>query len=151
MLVERRLSLDEANSVIDATFAAARAAAHRGVAVVVVDKYGEIISGARMDGLAPRYFKAAHRKAYTAAVFERGTAQVIEFWNRQESEGHRGPHDWNDPMFTTLPGGITIHLGSEIVGGIGVAGGTSAPTHDGYFAEVALGALGAGFTAMPEA
>ena len=146
MLEEKRLSLAEAQHVIEVAFAAAREAEHRGIAVVVVDKYGEVIVGARMDGLAPRYFKAANRKSYTAAVFERGTAQVLKFWAAQEARGHRGPPDWNDPMFTTLPGGLTVHYGDEIVGGIGVAGGTSAPTTDEYFAECALGALGEGFT-----
>ena len=145
MLEEWRLSLEEAKRVIDATFAAATAAGHRGVAVVVTDKYGEIIAGARMDGLAPRYFKAAHRKSYTAAVFERDTADVKNFWANQEARGHRGPHDWNDPMFTTLPGGITIRHGDEVVGGIGVAGGTSAPTSDEDFAERAIEALGKPF------
>ncbi|HVB05020.1 MAG TPA: heme-binding protein [Acidimicrobiales bacterium] len=145
MLEERRLSLDEADAVIRATFAASSAAGHRGVAVVVTDKYGEIISGARMDGLAPRYFKAAHRKSYTAAVFERDTADVLHFWQRQEAAGHRGPSDWNDPMFTTLPGGITVRHGEAVVGGIGVAGGSAAPVSDGDFAEVAIAALGPAF------
>ncbi len=145
MLEESRLSLEEAEAVIAASFAASRAAGHRGIAVVVTDKYGEVIAGARMDGLAPRYYKAAHRKSYTAAVFERDTADVLVFWANQEARGHRGPPDWNDPMFTTLPGGITVRHGSEIVGGIGVAGGSAAPVADDDFAEVAIAALGPAF------
>jgi len=104
MLEERRLSLEEADRVIATAFDASRAAGPRGIAVVVTDKYGEIIAGARMDGLAPRYFKAAHRKSYTAAVFERDTADVMHFWQRQESLGHRGPSDWNDSMFHDAAG-----------------------------------------------
>jgi uncharacterized protein GlcG (DUF336 family) len=145
VIEERRLGLEEAQQAIEVTFRASRDAGHRGVAVVVVDHYGEIIAGARMNGLAPRYFKAAHRKAYTAAVFERSTDELIAFWRRQEENGHRGPHDWNDPMFTTLPGGLTVRQGPMVVGGIGVSGGSGEPNTDEYFAMTALGALGPGF------
>jgi uncharacterized protein GlcG (DUF336 family) len=98
-----------------------------------------------MDGMAPRFFRAAHRKAYTAAVMERDTAGVLEFWNRQESAGHRGPHDWNDSMLTTLPGGYVVRCGTKIVGGIGISGGSGPAYHDDYFAEIAISALGDGF------
>jgi uncharacterized protein GlcG (DUF336 family) len=116
-----------------------------GIAVTVVDKEGELIAGARMDGMAPRFFKAAHRKAYTAAVMERDTAGVMEFWSRQQAAGHRGPHDWNDPMLTTLPGGYVVKHGTKIVGAIGVSGGTSGEYDDEYFADIVMRALGGEF------
>ncbi|HVB05647.1 MAG TPA: heme-binding protein [Acidimicrobiales bacterium] len=152
MIELKTLSLEDANRVIQAVSAAALEANPRmwpGLGIVVVDKYGQIIAAARMDGMAPRFFHAAHRKAYTAAVMERDTAGVIEFWNRQEKEGHRGPHDWNDPMLTTLPGGYVVRHGSQILGGIGVAGGTTSPHGDDDFAEIAISALGEGFRHTP--
>jgi uncharacterized protein GlcG (DUF336 family) len=127
--------------------AAARSAPDRtwpGVAVAVVDKEGELITGARMDGMAARFWRAAHRKAYTAAVMERDTSGVMAFWNQQLSRGHRGPHDWNDPMLTTLPGGYVVRYGTRIVGGIGISGG-SGNRDDDHFAEIAIAALGDGF------
>ncbi len=147
------LSLAEAQSMVDAVLQYVRAGGHRGIAVVVVDKRGRIITGARTDGMAPRYWDAAHRKAYTAAVFERDTAGVIDFWAAQEKQGHRGPHDWNDPMLTTLPGGYVIchgHRGGpfggfDVVGGVGVAGGSRGDYSDDAIAEVAVQALGEGF------
>jgi uncharacterized protein GlcG (DUF336 family) len=120
-----------------------------GIAVAIVDKDGELIAGARMDGMAPRFFRAAHRKAYTAAVMERDTAGVMEFWNRQEAAGHRGSHDWNDPMLTTLPGGYVVKHGTKIVGAIGVSGGTTGGYDDEYFAGIALQALGGEFRHTP--
>jgi uncharacterized protein GlcG (DUF336 family) len=149
------LDLTEALRAVNA---AVRAAEHvsslgprtwPGIAVTVVDKEGELIAGARMDGMAPRFFKAAHRKAYTAAVMERDTAGVMEFWNRQRAAGHRGPHDWNDPMLTTLPGGYVVKNGMKIVGAIGVSGGSSDGYDDDYFAEVAMRALGNEFRHTP--
>jgi len=112
----------------------------------VVDRTGELIGCARMDGRAPRFLKAAHRKAYTAAVFEMDTNGVMKFWKRQEDDGHRGPADWNDPMLTTLPGGLCVVHDGKVVGAIAVSGGgstgSSGGTSDWDFAEVAFQALG---------
>jgi glc operon protein GlcG len=148
------LSLEEAQAMVQAVVEYVKAGRHRGVAVVVVDKTGRIIASARMDGMAARYIDAAHRKAYTSAVFERDTAGVIDFWTAQEKQGHRGPHDWNDPMATTLPGGYVVchgHQGGpfgsfDVIGGVGVAGGgESGEFSDDAIAEVAIGSLGPEF------
>jgi uncharacterized protein GlcG (DUF336 family) len=149
MLVQRSLSLEDAQRAIDAVLEYAREKNWR-IAVVVVDRTGELIACARMDGRAPRFLKAAHRKAYTAAVFEMDTSGLIKFWKRQEDEGHRGPHDWNDPLLTTLPGGICVVHDGKVVGGLAVSGGgatgSSGGTSDWDFAEVAFKGLGPGFT-----
>ncbi len=146
MLVQRSLGLDDAQRVIDAVIADAKAKGRR-IAVAVVDRSGELIACARMDGRAPRFIKAAHRKAYSAAVFEMDTSGIVKFWNRQEAEGHRGPADWNDPMLTTLAGGICVVHDGKVVGAVAVAGGGgSEGTTDWDFAEVAFRALGPGFT-----
>ena len=144
MLDQKRLDLGEALHVVNAVVNHAKQANHRGIAVVVVDKGGEIIASARMDGMHPRHIKAAHRKAYTGAAFERDTSGVIQFWKMQEERGHRGPSDWNDSMLTTLPGGYVVVQGKDVVGGIGVSGGNQ-EVSDEEFAEIAIKALGDGF------
>src|SRR5918992_56020 len=109
MTIEYRvLSLDEAQRMIEAAMAYVRTEGLPPMAIVVVDKAGKMIAGARMDGVAARYVDAAHRKAYSAAVFERDTAGIIDFWDNQARQGHKGPADWNDPMVTTLPGGFVV-------------------------------------------
>ena len=149
------LGLEEALQAVTAAIQAAENVGSRGprawpgIAVTVVDKEGELVAGARMDGMAPRFFRAAHRKAYTAAVMERDTAGVMEFWNRQEAAGHRGPHDWNDPMLTTLPGGYVVKHGTKIVGAIGISGGSPGEYDDEYFAGLAVKALGDDFRHTP--
>ena len=146
MLVQRSLGLDDALRVINTVVDDAKKKSWR-IAVVVVDRTGELIACARMDGRAARFIKAAHRKAYTAAVFEMDTRGVVNFWKRQEAEGHRGPADWNDPMLTTLPGGLCVVHEGKVVGAVAVAGGGGgAGTTDWEFAEVAFRALGPGFT-----
>lgn len=144
LLDYKTLSLDQARSMIDAVIHAAKAIDFPGVAVVVVDKAGDIIASVRMDSKAARFVKAAHRKAYTCAIFERDTSGVLKFWNTQQVDGHRGPADWNDSMLTTLPGGYAIYFGDHAVGGLGVAGGFG-PMPDVKFADIGLAALGPGY------
>jgi uncharacterized protein GlcG (DUF336 family) len=151
MLVQRSLGYDDAMRVISTTIETAKQRNWR-IAVVVVDRTGELIACARMDGRAPRFVKAAHRKAYTAAIFEMDTNGLIAFWDRQAEEGHRGPPDWNDPMLTTLPGGICVVHEGKVVGAVAVAGGggkTGDGTTDWELAEVAFQALGPGFNHTP--
>lgn len=144
MIEQKTLSVEQALHVVTTVIDAAKDAEHRGIAVCVVDKASEIIACARMNGMHPRYGKAAHRKAYTAATFERDTNGVIKFWDQQAKSGHRGPADWNDTMLSTLPGGLVVCHGKDVVGGIGCAGGNQ-QISDWDFAEIAIGALGEGY------
>jgi uncharacterized protein GlcG (DUF336 family) len=146
------LGLEEGQKMIEAAMKYTKANDLPPMAIVVADKAGKIIASARMNGASPRYIDAAHRKAYTAAIFERDTLGLIEFWGNQERQGHRGPHDWNDRMFTSLPGGLVVchgqrggNLGTwDVVGGIGVAGDDE-KAHEGAVASAGLEALGEGF------
>ena len=96
----------------------------------VCDKAGVTVASMRMDGTAARYVHAAHRKAYSSAVFERDTAGIIDFWEGQAKSGHQREADWNDPMVTTLPGGYCVCNGRrggnlqmwDVIGGFGSAG-----------------------------
>lgn len=146
MIEQRSLGLSEAQCIINAVIAECERANHPGLCVVVVDKQAEVIAWVRMDGRSQRFGKAAYRKAYSAATFERDTDGIITFWARQEAEGHRGPHDWGDPMLTTLPGGYVIRYQGDIVGAVGVSGGlggdSETPASDRYFAEAAVRSLG---------
>jgi uncharacterized protein GlcG (DUF336 family) len=141
------LSMEEAQSLVTAAIEHVRREGLPPMAVVVVDRAGQILSASRMNGVHPRYIKAAHRKAYTGAIFERSGPGVNEMWSRQETEGHKGPSDWNDSMLTTLPGGLAILDGegqrAQVVGGIGVAGDED--TDEAAIAEVAVKSLGSAF------
>ena len=150
LIEQKLLGLIEAQCVIDGVIAECKRVNHPALAIVVVDKHAEVVAWVRMDGRSSRFGKAAHRKAYSAALFERDTDGIITFWARQELEGHRGPADWGDPMLTTLPGGYVVRYEGDIVGAIGIAGGASGdantPPSDRYFAEVAVRSLGEGYT-----
>jgi glc operon protein GlcG len=145
------LGLEDARRMIDAAITYAEKNGMPPISVVVVDKVGEVIASARMDGCSPLYLKAAHRKAYSSAAFERDTSGIIDFWEGQARNGHKGPMDWNDSMVTTLPGGFCICHGNkggpfgsyDVVGGLGVA--AEEPTDEWAIAEAGLAALGEGF------
>ena len=151
-LVYNVLGVEEAQRMIDGAMAYVKANNLPPMAIVVTDKAGKIVASVRMNGTPARYIDAAHRKAYTAAVFERDTAGVIDFWANQERQGHRGPHDWNDRMVTTLPGGYCVCYGKrggnlsmwDVVGGIGVAGDDE-KEHEDAVAEASVQSLGEGF------
>ena len=84
MLTFETLGLAEAELMIDAIVNYVREAGYRGVAVVVIDKGGEIIASVRTDDMAARYFQVGPPKAYTSAMLSGRCSPA-------PSRGHRGP------------------------------------------------------------
>ena len=149
MIKQRTLTLREALKVINAVVDHAEAHDHVGIACVVLDKDATIIAGVKMDGRVSRFYKAAHRKAYAAAVFERDTSAVVDLHHAMEAKGTRGPYDWNDSMLTTLPGGyVVVDANENVLGSIAVAGG-GGNISDWEFADVAFAALGPDYHHRP--
>ena len=150
MLRRKKLSLDEAMAAINAVVAHAKAHNHAGVACAVVDANGDIVAGAVMDGRAARVYKSAQRKAYSAAKFEHDTSWILELHSQMESSGHRGPQDWNDPILTTLAGGyVVVDEEENVLGAIGVGGGSRGEFSDLAFVKIALVAMGDSYHHRP--
>ncbi|MER5795964.1 heme-binding protein [Streptomyces sp. NPDC001980] len=113
----------------------------KAVSVAVVDAGGFPIAIRRPDGARPLTPDIARAKAYTAAVMQR-PGPMLKKW--QESQ----------PVFfaqlSQLPGAalpimaaegsVTIKKDGEIIGGLGIAGGTA--DEDQRIAEEVLKALG---------
>jgi glc operon protein GlcG len=135
MLLKRMIGASEAKRAIDAL----REAATDGVAMsfAVVDTYGEVIVGARMDGSPARILRHAIRQAYTAGIMQRDT---VEF-KKQLVERDGNLDEWGDAMLTTLPGGVAILYKGEVVGAIGVGGNSLARDQE----IAAIGARAAAF------
>jgi uncharacterized protein GlcG (DUF336 family) len=146
------ISLDEAQKMITAAVVYVRRNGLPPMAVWICDKAGKTVASARMDGTAARYVEAAHRKAYSAAIFERDTSGIIDFWEGQAKQGHQREADWGDPMVTTLPGGFCVCNGRrggnmqmwDVIGGVGVAG-DDVEEHENGVAEAAVQSLGEGY------
>ncbi|MER5517001.1 heme-binding protein [Streptomyces sp. NPDC002763] len=134
------LTLAAAEEIIDAAHGRAREIG-KAVSVAVVDAGGFPVAIRRPDGARPLTPDIARAKAYTAAVMQR-PGPMLKKW--QESQ----------PVFfsqlSQLPGAalpimaaegsVTIKKDGEIIGGLGIAGGTA--DEDQRIAEEVLKDLG---------
>ncbi len=105
--------------------AAANAAEERGVAVAVcvTDRDGGVIGAVRMPG-APRLLgELAAAKAHTAATFRRDSVEVGALADAAPSVLAAAGELADHPVITD-PGGVAIADAEQVVGAIGVAGGT---------------------------
>ena len=133
----REIGLDAALRLLDAV----RAEAGReglAVAVAVVDRGGHVVASARMDGAALGAMTLAVDKAYTAVLWQVPTGEFM-------ASTQPGGADWGFNTTTggrvvVYAGGLPIMPGDELVGGLGVSGGTG--EQDEACARAALTALG---------
>ncbi len=132
----RYIELGQARQLITAALAAAMA---QGVPVTVAvsDPAGHLVALERMDGA--RYFavEAALRKAVTAGGFRAATHGLAQWAAKDASFASAFV---GSSTLTLLPGGLPITTEGEVVGGLGVAGGTG--EQDRVIAEAAIAALG---------
>lgn len=139
MFQKQCLGLEDAQRAIATVLSAAAAEGHP-IAVAVVDDQGRLIGFARMDGTPLRAQRYARRKAYTAAVLGRDTLVLRDLLRKRE----RGLADYGDRRLTTLPGGLVVKLGEQVVGGIGVSGPSAGRPLDEHLARLGLAAMGLG-------
>ncbi|MDO6685125.1 MULTISPECIES: GlcG/HbpS family heme-binding protein [unclassified Agarivorans] len=88
------------------------------IAVAVVDAHGELVSFARMDGVAFHAAVLAKNKAYTSARDRQPTANLAAW--AQETGKDMGY--WSDARFTGIQGGVPIYLDDQVVGALGISG-----------------------------
>ncbi len=106
--------------------------------IVVVDAGGQLKAAARMDGNRFGSLEIVRRKAITAVAFGQPTHRF--------GQGVFGGDPARAASFANLPdiwlggGGLPIVVDGQVVGGIGVGGGT--PEQDIEVAQAGLDALG---------
>lgn len=117
LLTERNLALNAAYDVASGALAQCRKDGFR-VTVTVLERGGRTRVVLQDDGASPHTVENSLRKAYTALTF------------RQPS-GDAGKRFTANPAnlgflhlsnVTTLPGGLPIRAGNEVVGAIGISG-----------------------------
>ena len=97
------------------------------LAVAVVDRHGDLICFARMDGAPVRTSLLAPNKAYTAARSERDTADLLKMIQDRRID----VAFFGDPRYCGLPGGLVVKDSAGLtVGGIGVSGRSSEEDHE---------------------
>ena len=96
------------------------------IAVAIVDRHGDLIHFARMDGAPVRSSLLAPNKAYTAARMERDTADILKMIQDRRID----IAFFGDPRYCGLPGGLVVKAGGQTLGGIGVSGRSSEEDHE---------------------
>ncbi len=92
------------------------------VSVHIVDHAGDTLVAYRGNDTGVHTFTLSYRKAYTAMTFDRPSAVFRE----RIENGDMGPQlQLMLPDTAGQQGGLTVHVGEEVIGGIGVAGGGS--------------------------
>jgi len=128
------IGLTEAKAIIAA---AQRKAIEVGkpVTIVVVDTGGFSVASERMDGARPLTPSIAIAKAYTAAIMQRPTRMLKGWCDSQPSFFAQVSTMGHHPIVAT-DGGLTIKKNGQVLGGLGVAGGTGEDDQ-----EIAVAAL----------
>jgi uncharacterized protein GlcG (DUF336 family) len=103
--------------------AAESAAAEVGTSVVVsvCDRDGNLKAFLRMDGASLLSVGIAQDKAYTAASFGIPTDRWIDLLKGDEGLRTGIPHT---PRFVVFGGGFPVRVDGELVGGLGISGGS---------------------------
>lgn len=116
------MNLDLARKAIGAAIEHAQQM-KRCCSVAVVDENGWLVALHRMDGALIPTADIAWDKAWTAAVFRLPSSQVSAYGSPSSPNFGFNTSNWNDRL-TTIAGGMPIMDGSELIGAIGVSGGT---------------------------
>ena len=105
--------------------------------IAVVDGGGNLVAFARMDGAWLGSIQIAQKKAWTSRAFAIETKTLSKF--AQPGADFYGIHVTNDGV-TIFAGGVPLKRGKDVVGGIGVSGGSG--EQDQAVAEAGARAVG---------
>jgi len=132
--VSEKMTLAGAQVVVEA----ARAKAEEiGVPmnIAVVDEGNNLTAFARMDGAWLGSIDIAQNKAYTARSFDMSTKELAPLC--QPNQPLFGIHASNQGRLIVFAGGIPLKAGGEVVGAVGVSGGSVDQDHEVAEAGVA--------------
>jgi len=132
-----KINLDLAKRLIDSAIKQARDMNNL-CSVAIVDENGWLIALHRMDGAVIPTVDIARDKAWTAAAFRCPSSEIAKFGNPSQPGFGLNKENWNGRL-TTVAGGLPIKDGDEVIGGIGVSGGT--PKQDVAVCQAAIAAI----------
>lgn len=121
MLQQQTVSLDDARRVIAAGEAKAREIGSPSN-IAVVDAGGNLVAHIRMDGAWMGSVDVAINKAFTARMFNIATKDLAE--KSQPGEPFYGIQVSNHGRIMVFAGGVPLRQGDQIVGAVGVSGGS---------------------------
>lgn len=121
------LTLSDARTIISAAEAKA-AEIGQPMNIAVVDVGGNVISHVRMDGAWLGGIDISINKAFTSRAFDIQTKDLAE--NSQPNQQYYGIAASNNGRIMIFAGGIPLIRDGEVVGAVGVSGGTGEQDQD---------------------
>ncbi len=120
------VTLEDARRVISA---AEKTALEMGqpMNIAVVDGRGNLVAHVRMDGAWIGSIDISIKKAYTSRAFDLATKDLAE--QSQSGGQFFGIHASNNGKIMIFAGGIPLYSEGQVVGGIGVSGGSGEQDH----------------------
>ena len=118
----RAISLDEAMTIINACFAAAKARKLRPLTAVVLDAGGRLKAALKQDGCAMLRFEVAYGKAYAALSMGRPSRMVLQKQREKPVFMDNLIALADGPMFLEAGGQLIRDVTGEVIGAIGVTG-----------------------------
>jgi uncharacterized protein GlcG (DUF336 family) len=95
--------------------------------IAVVDQGGNLVAHVRMDNAWIGSVDISIKKAWTARAFDITTKDLAA--NSQSGDQFFGIHVSNDCRVMIFAGGIPLKRGGQVVGAIGVSGGSGEQDH----------------------
>jgi uncharacterized protein GlcG (DUF336 family) len=122
MLEMRALSLDEANTIIAATFAAAKKHKCRPMSAIVLDAGGRVKAFQKQDNASMLRFEVCYGKAYASLALGRPSKLVLHKANEKPlfMQGIENLADY--PLFLEGGGQLIRARDGEVIAAIGVTG-----------------------------
>jgi uncharacterized protein GlcG (DUF336 family) len=118
----RALSLEQANTIIAATFAAAETHKCRPMSAIILDAGGRVKAFQKQDGASMIRFEICHGKAYASLALGRASRLVLQKAKEKplfmESVGELA----DGPMFLEGGGQLIRDADGEVMGANGVTG-----------------------------
>lgn len=118
----RAISLDEAVTIINACFAAAKERKLRPLTAVILDAGGRLKAALKQDGCAMLRFEIAYGKAYAALSMGRPSRMVLQKQREKPVFMDNLMELADGPMFLEAGGQLIRDASGEVIGAIGVTG-----------------------------
>ena len=118
----RAISLAEANTIIEGTFASAAKRKAYALAAIVLDAGGRVKAFQKQDGASLMRFEIAYGKAFGALALNRSSRQVLAKAKEKPAFMQSLAELADGPLFLEAGGQLIRDPSGEIVGALGVTG-----------------------------
>lgn len=120
------ITLNDARRVIDAAEKKAQEIGQP-MNIAIADTGGNLVAHVRMDGAWLGSIDISIKKAFTSRAFDISTKDLAA--NSQPGQQFFGIHASNDGRVMIFAGGIPLRKDGQVVGAIGVSGGSGDQDH----------------------